>query len=167
MEKFNKAFDLIIVKIEGGLANHKNDRGGLTNYGISQKAFPKLDIRNLTLDAAKKIYYSNYWKTAQMNLDLLDEKTAIELFDIAVNMGVGTASRMLQSALNLMNRNQKDFADLTVDGLAGKRTMEAYAKVNKDVLFKVLNGLQFSRYVAICEKDKTQEIFFNGWMHRV
>ncbi|TDD77140.1 glycoside hydrolase family 108 protein [Flavobacterium caseinilyticum] len=166
MEKFNKAFE-IIIGIEGGLADHKNDRGGLTNYGISQKSFPDLDIRNLTIDAAKKIYYSNYWKTAQMNLDLIDEKNAIELFDIAVNMGVGTASRMFQNGLNLMNRNQKDFPDLKVDGLAGKDTIGAYNKVNKDILFKVLNGLQFSRYVSICEKDKTQEIFFNGWMHRV
>jgi lysozyme family protein len=166
MTKFDKAFEEIIA-IEGGLTNDKNDRGGLTKYGISQKAFPNVDIKNLTLEGAKKIYLDNYWKTANINLDKLDEKNGIELFDIAVNMGVGTAARKLQEALNLMNRNQKDFANLTVDGNAGNKTIEAYLKVNKDILFKVLNGLQFMRYVAIVGRDETQEDFFNGWMKRV
>jgi lysozyme family protein len=163
---YDKAFEEIIG-IEGGLSNHPSDKGGLTKYGISQKAFPKLDIRNLTLEGAKKIYCDNYWKTANMNLDLFDEKTAIELFDIAVNMGVGTAAIKLQEALNLMNRNQKDFPDLKIDGDAGTNTMNAYAKVRKEILFKVLNGLQFMRYVSIVERNPVQEEFFNGWMKRV
>jgi lysozyme family protein len=166
MNKFDKAFQEIIA-IEGGLVNDKNDRGGLTKYGISQKAFPKVDIRNLTIDGAKKIYFENYWKTGSINLDQYDEKNAIELFDIAVNMGVATSAKTLQNALNLMNRNQKDFPDLKVDGNAGEKTFKAYSIVNKEILFKVLNGLQFSRYVSIVERDPTQESFFNGWMKRV
>lgn len=166
MKNFDIAFTEIIG-IEGGLSDNKNDRGGLTKFGISQKAFPLLDIRNLTLDGAKKIYFENYWKTPNLNLEKFELKNAIELFDIAVNSGVGTSARILQRALNLMNRNQKDFKDLEVDGNAGDVTMKAYAKVNPDTLFKVLNGLQFLRFVNIVEHDETQEEFFNGWMKRV
>jgi lysozyme family protein len=52
-------------------------------------------------------------------LDQYDEKNAIELFDIAVNMGVATSAKTLQNALNLMNRNQS-FPDLKVDETPGK-----------------------------------------------
>jgi lysozyme family protein len=166
MGKFDNAFKEIIA-IEGGLTNDKNDRGGLTKYGISQKAFPNVDIENLTLQGAKTIYLENYWDTSNIDLERYDEKNGIELFDIAVNMGVGTAAKTLQNALNLMNRNQKDFPNLVVDGQAGEKTFQAYSKVNRDILFKVLNGLQFVRYVHIVERDETQEVFFNGWMKRV
>jgi lysozyme family protein len=66
MNKFDKAFQEIIA-IEGGLVNDKNDRGGLTKYGISQKAFPKVDIRNLTIDGAK-IYFEI--KTGSINFEI-------------------------------------------------------------------------------------------------
>ena len=69
--------------------------------------------------------------------------------------------------LNLMNRNQKDFKDLLVDGDIGKKTIGAYKKVDDRILLKVLNGLQFRRYVEICEKRPDQEKYFNGWMKRV
>ena len=82
-------------------------------------------------------------------------------------MGVYKAQTILQEALNLMNRNGKNFKDLVVDGAIGNKTIKAYNKVDKDILLKVLNGLQFMNYVRICKKDKTQERFFNGWMKRV
>jgi lysozyme family protein len=167
MSNFEKGFKEILGFEGIETTNNPNDKGGLTKFGISQKAFPKVDIRNLTLEGAKKIYFDNYWKTPLLNLDQYDEKTAIELFDIAVNMGVGTAAMTIQRAVNLMNRNQKDFLNLNVDGRAGDKTVRAYSKVNKEILLKVLNGLQFSRYVSIVERDETQEEFFNGWMVRV
>jgi len=166
-ENFERAFNEILV-IEGVIVtNLKSDRGGLTKYGISQKAFPKVDIENLTLDGAKKIYFDNYWKTNSLNLEVFESKIANELFDIAVNMGVGTASKTLQKGLNLMNRNERDWKDMKVDGVAGAETMKAYFKCRKDVLLKVLNGLQFSRYVEIVTNDPEQEQNFNGWMKRV
>ncbi|MFZ1641449.1 MAG: glycosyl hydrolase 108 family protein [Candidatus Contendobacter sp.] len=39
----------IILAEEGGLANHSRDHGGLTQYGISQRSYPDLDIAALTL----------------------------------------------------------------------------------------------------------------------
>jgi hypothetical protein len=63
------------------------------------------------------------------------------MFDIAVNMGVATSAKTLQNALNLMNRNQS-FPDLKLTETPGKDN----AIVNKEILFKVLNGLQFTMF---------------------
>lgn len=165
MRVYDEAFEELIG-IEGGYVNDPTDRGGETKYGISKKAFPHIDIRALTLSDAKHIYKKHYWD--KLNLDNLDDAPIQkELFDTAVNMGVGIASKMLQEALNLMNRNGLNFSDLTVDGAIGPRTMEAYRRVDKKILLKVLNGLQFMRYVKIVRRNPSQERFFNGWMLRV
>ena len=167
MNIFDMAFKEVLG-FEGGYVDDKNDNGGETKYGISKRSYPNVDIKNLTLDGAKEIYYKDFWNTKTLELSLIDdEKIAIELFDTAVNMGVGVAARFLQEALNLMNRNQKDWNDLKVDGFCGKVTLMAYKKARKHILIKVLNGLQFCRYKTICENDPSQENNFNGWMKRV
>jgi lysozyme family protein len=155
-----------IIDIEGGYVNNPNDKGGETKYGISKRAYPNLDIKNLTLKKAEEIYYNDYWMALKLDY-VKDLKISLELFDTAVNMGVSTASRMLQGSLNLMNRNGKTFADLLVDGNIGTKTILAYDKVDKSILLKVLNGMQFKRYVDIVTKNPAQEEFFNGWMKRV
>lgn len=165
MSNFDKAFDEVIG-IEGGYVNDPTDRGGETKYGISKRSYPKVDIKNLTLCQAKEIYRKDFWDAC--GLDRISEyKIAHEIFDTGVNMGIGVAKRILQRALNLMNRNEKDFPDLIVDGIVGNKTILAYNKVDKKILLKVLNGLQFMRYVEIVEKSPAQERFFNGWMQRV
>ena len=167
MKTFDSAFEELIG-IEGGYVNDPVDAGGETKYGISKRAFPNEDIKNLTLQQAKQIYYKHYWNTRRMNLDVIsDPVIAKELFDTAVNMGVGTAAKMLQKALNLMNRNGRNYPDLLVDGVCGPVTLSAYNQVDKAVLYKVLNGLQFMRYFEIVVTNPSQERFFNGWMKRV
>ena len=162
---FKKAFKEIIG-IEGGYVNNNLDKGGETKFGISKRSYPHLDIKNLTLQDAEEIYYNDYW--FELKLDYIsDYNISLELFDTSVNMGRYKASIILQEALNLLNRNERNFNDLYVDGKIGQKTILAYNLVDKKILLKVLNGLQFMNYVRICEKDKTQEVFFNGWMKRV
>ena len=162
---FKKVFKEIIG-IEGGYVNNSNDKGGETKFGISKKAYPHLDIKKLTLKDAENIYYNDYW--FELKLDYMqDYDIQLELFDTAVNMGRYKASTIFQEALNLLNRNEKNFKDLEVDGVIGTKTILAYNSVDKKILLKVLNGLQFMNYVKICERDKSQEVFFNGWMKRV
>lgn len=162
---FDKAFEELIG-IEGGYVNDPTDRGGETKYGISKRAYPNLDIRNLSLAQAKQIYYTDYWKASGAD-QVLKYDLALELFDTAVNMGTSIARKFLQQSLNLMNRNGTNFPDLFVDGAIGPNTLKAYRSVDDRILLKVLNGLQFCRYKEICEKDPSQEKYFNGWMKRV
>lgn len=65
MAEFNGAVERTL-KFEGILSNDKYDAGGLTKFGISKRAYPKLDIVNLTVEDAKKIYERDYWKGLQM-----------------------------------------------------------------------------------------------------
>ena len=46
---------------EGGYVNNPADPGGETNWGISKRAFPQVDIKALTRDDAKALYRANYW----------------------------------------------------------------------------------------------------------
>lgn len=164
---FEKAFEEIIG-IEGGYVNDPVDPGGETKFGISKRAYPHLDIKNLTLEEAKDIYYRDYWNPQYLRLDNISEyKIALEIFDTSVNMGRSTAAEFFQKSLNAMNRNEVNFPDIKEDGWIGYVTLSAYDRVDKFTLLKVLNGYQFMRYVHIIERNPSQERFFNGWMKRV
>lgn len=170
MTNFDKAFEELIG-IEGGYVNDPTDRGGETKFGISSRSYPNVDIKNLTLEDAKKIYKNDYWCHNRVDLDNMQWEDnypiQLEIFDTAVNMGSYTAAVMFQKSLNAMNRNEKNFSDLEIDGWIGNQTLWAYSKVDKSILLKVLNGYQFMRYDSIIDYDPSQERFFNGWMKRV
>jgi len=87
-ENFDKAFEFVL-KWEGGYVNNPKDPGGETKYGISKRSYPNLDIKNLTKEQAKSIYYADYWLKAKCN-DYAYPRDII-IFDTAVNTGVGTA----------------------------------------------------------------------------
>lgn len=78
-----------IFKWEGGYVNDPDDPGGETKYGISKRAYPNVDIKNLTKDQAKEIYFRDYWTKA--GLDRYPQDKAIVLMNVAVNMGVNRA----------------------------------------------------------------------------
>jgi lysozyme family protein len=75
-----------IFKWEGGYVDHPDDPGGATNFGISQRSYPDLDIKNLTKEEAKKIYYEDYWLPS--GADELIYPDALALMDFAVHSGV-------------------------------------------------------------------------------
>lgn len=95
---FDRAFE-IVVGAEGGLVDDPHDPGGLTKFGISQRAYPNLDIRNLTLDQARDIYLHDYWLKAGCD-HLVDEAMAILVFDCAVNQGVDRAKQFSMKGQN-------------------------------------------------------------------
>ena len=45
-----------VLNEEGGYSNDPRDPGGETNFGISKRAHPQVDIKNLTLEEAESIY---------------------------------------------------------------------------------------------------------------
>lgn len=98
--EFERAFELVIGS-EGGYVNDPNDPGGETKYGVSKRAYPSVDIKNLSLDGAKDIYWRDYW--AKLSLDKLPWSIAYPAFDTAVNLGVYATSGMLKSALATKN----------------------------------------------------------------
>lgn len=88
MDKFNKIMQFVF-EAEGGYSNDLKDPGGETNWGISKRAHPSLDIANLTKEQALAIYKEEYW--CPIGGDSLDFPMAACMMDTAVNMGVNRA----------------------------------------------------------------------------
>lgn len=80
--------------LDDGYSNDPNDPGGETKYGISKKAYPKLDIKNITLSDALNLYYTDYWYVAKG----LEFPLNVCVFDCAVNQGTKTATQFLQAS---------------------------------------------------------------------
>ena len=108
---FDRAFEIIIGH-EGGYVNDPRDPGGETKYGISKKAYPNEDIKNLTLDRAKFLYKRDYWDAVEA--ESIPGAARLMVFDCAVNTGVGMAKKLLQRAVGT-----KD------DGIIGPKTRAA------------------------------------------
>ncbi|MFX6884101.1 glycosyl hydrolase 108 family protein, partial [Acinetobacter baumannii] len=63
---FDQAFDRLIGN-EGGYVNNPADPGGETQWGISKRAYPNVNIRDLTREQAKAIYRRDVWQRASLD----------------------------------------------------------------------------------------------------
>lgn len=97
-EKARRCIGFVLAR-EGGYVHHPSDPGGETNFGISKRAHPDLDIASLTIEDAAKIYEHDYWTPIQG--DRLAEPVALALLDYAVHSGAKRARRELAVLLGL------------------------------------------------------------------
>ena len=148
MGDFHRCISLILGE-EGGIENHRKDPGGLTNYGISQRSYPTLNIAALTLDDAKAIYRRDYWNPIRG--DELPSGLDLTLFDSAINQGPVTAIQLLQHALQIK-----------ADGRLGPITLAASFKAMPDLLddFDAERALRY-------EFNRNEETFGRGWYRRL
>lgn len=92
-------FELCVSRVlgnEGGYVNDPNDPGGETNWGISKRAYPNLDIKSLTRNDAIAIYRRDFWD--RISADKLPALLQFQALDFAVNCGIETAVRKVQAA---------------------------------------------------------------------
>lgn len=75
-----------VLRWEGGYVNDPDDPGGETNFGISKRANPDVDIAHLTEEGAKAIYLERYWDP--IDGDHLPWPLCLAAMDFAVNSGV-------------------------------------------------------------------------------
>lgn len=144
---FDKAFEIIIGH-EGGYVNDHRDPGGETKYGISKRAYPAVDIYNLTLDHAKLIYKRDYWDA--VDAESIPGVARLMVFDCAVNCGVTTAKKLLQRAVGT-----KD------DGVIGPKTRAAIS-ATPDIEQRFA-GFWLQYYTDL----KGFETYGKGWVRRV
>jgi lysozyme family protein len=95
MSDFQTAVNLVLVHEGGYEPPNAADPGGETNFGISKKWHPSLDIRNLTKAQASDIYQKEYWKS-YMEQEL-DQRVANCALDCAVNQGPSVAEGFYQT----------------------------------------------------------------------
>lgn len=174
----DEIFNTILEK-EGGYVNNPNDKGGPTNWGITQAVANAHgytgDMRNLTRAQALDIYEADYWYGPRFDqVAALSPDIAAELCDTGVNMGPAVAAKFLQRSLNVMNNEQKLYPDLVADGQIGPRTISTLKQYltsrgskAEEVMLKALNSLQGARYIELSELRQANEAFTFGWFERV
>lgn len=146
----------VILMHEGGLTN---DTGGLTKFGISQKTYPNLDIKNLTADDAKKIYLRDFWNPLKLD-NFTNQHLATFVLDTAVNMGQKVAVKMLQIALLKAGEN------LVVDGIIGPQTTGAANRQKPEFINSFIEDrIQFYENLATANPAKYAK-FKDGWIDR-
>lgn len=178
MTPFDTAFARTLG-IEGDYSNHPADKGGATRFGITEQVARDYGYSGpmdaLPIALAKAIYRKLYWDRIGLDwVAMADADIAAECFDTGVNMGISFPVRWLQRVLNALNRLGGDFADMPVDGVAGRVTFQALAEllklrgiVGKQAVLAYLNALQGSRYIDLAEARKANEAFVLGWAKRL
>jgi len=155
MSKFDEIIEGVL-KHEGGYVNDPTDLGGETNFGITKRFYPDVDIKNLTKEGAKEIYKKDYWDKNKVD-DLPDDLKHI-YFDMCINQGRGTAVKVLQRAIN--GKGGK----LTVDGGFGPGTKAALSKHTPEV--DRVRCYRLKHYYDLVNKKPEQEKFLFGWFRR-
>lgn len=139
-----------------GYVNDPADPGGETKYGIAKRYYPDLDIKGLTYEQARRLYYAEYWQ--RFKCDLVPEPLRGTYFDMLVIPGPGAAGRLLQRAYNSLGIG----APLTVDGVVGLKTLTACIDLPVDRL----RMLRLEYFAEIVIRIPERRRFWNGWKRR-
>ena len=126
---------------EGGYSNHPLDRGGETNYGVTEATYraykndPNADVKDITQEEVYDIYYNLYYipSGAKEYADNGNAAYAFVLFNMAAAHGVGTA------------KNLAEGANGDVDKL-----MEIWKQ----------------KFISIVDNNPSQQVFEKGWQNR-
>lgn len=146
------------LKWEGGatITRDPHDPGGVTKYGISQVHHPEVDVENLTLEEATRIYLEDYWLPLNCEaIAAIDEVLAAKVFDMGVNLGIRRASKIFQAAIQTMAPG------LAVDGNIGPKTLTALAPLDIDTVKELVQERLQNYYLNL---DNPR--FEKGWLNR-
>jgi len=162
---YPEAFNVVYSRsahIEGAFQNDPRDRGNWTGgrvgkgelkgtkKGISAMSYPHLDIKNLSDEGIKAIYYVDWWQ--MVRLENLSTAVNYQLFDAAINHGAVSAKKMLQRAVGAHD-----------DGIIGPKTMKLInATTLDDLLLRFLaQRLHFMSNIS------TWNVYGRGWARRI
>jgi hypothetical protein len=143
-----------VIEHEGGYLNDPDDPGGETKYGIAKKSNPDVDIKNLTIEEAKKIYWEKYW--VPNKVDKVPSQLKYIYYDMCVNMGRSNSVKVLQSAAN-----QKG-ANIAVDGGIGPNTLKAIDNLE----LERARAFRVKYYADLCSAKPTLLKYYYGWFRR-
>jgi len=152
-----------LLETEGGFVDHPNDRGGPTNFGITQATLAWWrkqpvtveDIRSLSRREAVEILQSQYVEAPGFGKLDIPNYLRHQLIDFGVNSGPTLAIKKLQSLL-----------DVTPDGVIGPQTIAALEHANHQVLNNQLAVARLLMIGRLVNRDKSQAAFVYGWITR-
>ncbi len=148
----------IILQHEGGYSNDLSDPGGETRYGISKRSYPNLNIKTLTKEDAISIYRRDYWQAN--NIDAFPDRLRLTMFDMAVNMGITGAGKVLQRALNRFGYT------FLGTGKIGPTTMAAVGRVPAYSLLTWITIERLAYYIDLVVAKPVKLKYLKGWTNR-
>jgi len=107
------------------------------------------------LPAVRAFYLKNFWNRWFYQLD--SDELAKRVFDTAVNMGPGTAVKLLQQALG---------PPVARDGAWGPATLQAANSAAPDTLVAAFRRARICHYSIIAENNPADAKFLAGWEAR-
>ena len=166
MTRFDVCLQLVLGS-EGGYSNHRADKGGATNHGITQAVYDEWRIQcglgrqpvsGISGKEIEAIYLSRYWKLGRC--EFLPKPLDYVHFDGCVNHGPRQAAKFLQRALQVVD-----------DGAIGPKTLQAVGEAYAaGQIPTIIDSILFQRegfYEHLARKDATQAVFLNGWKNRI
>ena len=174
-QKFLDAFDYV-MRYEGGLNEDPDDKGGITNFGISIKFLKTTGdkyckdgnyeqyIRSMTIDQAKEIYHAEFW--LEVYEEIYADWIRKYIFDMAVNHGHSIAHKLVQRACYVADSHW--YREIINDGIFGEQTLNAVLEESADYLlfFKIFKATRAQYYHCIVSHHPEQEKFLEGWLRR-
>ena len=158
----------VVLAHEGGFVDDPDDRGGATNWGVTQAVwedyledeFTSEDVRNFTREQAIELYEEEFWKPSQA--EKLPEEIREIYFDMCVNHGQRNAVKILQCAVNAKGGN------LDVDGAIGPNTIKACSNLKLWEVQVERSGFYWNLVFvgSFYGKRNSQEKFIRGWIRR-
>ena len=150
-----------LMKDEGiKLSNNPVDRGKQTYAGISRQFHPYwivlrfIDAGDVPpLDMVRDFYRVEYWNKITGD-SIKSQRVAEALFGQYVNMGAN-AIKLAQTVVGTI-----------ADGKLGQKTLYALNTMDEERFLMMYCIANITRYHAIGMKDKTQRIFWPGWIKR-
>lgn len=145
---FNKFIERILSH-EGGYVNDPRDPGGETQWGISKRSYPGVDIKSLTRPQAIEIYRRDFWEPL---VGWMPPQVAFQALDAAVNSGMSNAIRWLQRAVGVAD-----------DGVVGNATRQALSEADpNDVTLRFLG-----ERLDFMTRLKGWDSYGKGWARRL
>lgn len=165
MSRFDECYK-IVRELEGGYADEKHDKGGPTNYGVTQETYNDwLEAGGESVRSVKEItecevkdIYMEYWRDAKCSY--IPNPVDLLVFDCAINSGAKRAIKLLQNCLGVDS-----------DGLFGKQTNSALIEEVNCIGAENLADIYLKErewwYLDIVRRDPKQRKFLNGWLNRL
>lgn len=171
-KRFNVAMRTVL-RHEGGLTNSKNDKGGITNYGISLR-FLKAehidpnadglidsdDIIHLTKKEADKIYYKEFFTRNHYD-KILSQTITTKVLDFAINAGASQANKLIKRSINRISSEP-----VKVDGIMDEATIDIINFIEPSVLYSTLIAEEEDFYKTIVKRSPSLKVFEKGWLAR-
>lgn len=162
MTNFERAFNKVLESEGTHYTDHPNDNGGPTKFGITiadysrwcGKKVASSDVKNMTMEEAKKIYKKFYWDSMKLD-EIVDYGVAYAIFDQGVNKGVGKGVQLAQLA-----------AKVKADGVMGPVSIVAINAMKPMEFYVEYFFIAQLGYIDIVKRNSSQMVFLKGWINR-